>query len=123
MEDVKRVVHRVRCVLLEVLPAVAPRLLAALHAALAAQPKYVRPYRAGVRSEQLLPMDEAQEVTLVEQPPSRGARAEAQVLARVRAALVPVRVGAEERERVERGGQQARDPVVARDADGARRLR
>ena len=68
-------------------------------------------------------MDKTHKVALVEEPPARGARAEAEVLARVRRAHgVPVRVGGEQRERVERGGQDRGDAVVGRDPDRARGL-
>lgn len=73
--------------------------------------------------QQLLPVHEAEEVTLVEQPPARGARAEAEVLAGVRAVLVPVRLRREQRELVERRGEDAVDVVVRRDPDRGRGLR
>ena len=123
VEDVERVVHRVGRVLLEVLPAVAAGLVARLAAAVAARAEHVRADRARVRGEQLLAVDEAEEVALVEEAPARGARAEAEVLARVaRAHGVPVRVGREQRERVERGGEDRRDAVVGREPDRARGL-
>lgn len=68
-------------------------------------------------------MHETEEVALVEQPPARGAGAEAEVLAGVRAVLVPVRVRREQRELVERRGEDAVDVVVRRDPDRGRGLR
>ena len=123
VKNVERVIHGDGGILLEVLPAVRLRLRARLDPTLAAFAKDVGPDGTRVPREQLLPVHETEEIALVEQPPARGARAEAEVLARIRAVLVPVRVGREQRELVERCREDAADVVIRCDADGGRGLR
>ena len=121
VEDIQRVVHGYRSVLLYVLPAVCARLGTALGIRRASRAKYVRSDCTGVGSEQFLPMYEAHEVALVEHPPARRASAESKMLALtkgIRAIGIPVRVCGEQCQLVEGGRQYIWYVEVGRDSYG-----
>ena len=125
VQDVKGIIHRERGVLLDVLPTIRARLRTALRVRRAPRAKDIGPDRTGVVRKEPLTVDETHEIALVQEAPPRRARAEPEVLSlrhRVRAIRVPVRVGAEQRELVERRGEDVGDRKLRGDANGGRGL-